>query len=131
MLQGIECESLSANLILEHHLLFSESEKDKLNGTERNWRVCVDVVEGAMKRNPIKVLCAFYKALMNTKDSGGAAQHARIAERLTFRRCLSPCTCAPVHHICASINVHLFGLCMHACESGIYACYILLFGLHD
>ena len=103
MLQGIEYESLSANLISEHGLLFNYSEKGKLHGTETNWRICVDVVEGAMTRNPIKVLCAFYKALMNTRDSGGAAQHARIAERLAFRRCLSTHACAPVHHICVSI----------------------------
>ena len=91
MLQGIEYESLSANLISEHDLLFSFSEKRKLHGTEINWRVCVDVhvVEEAMTRNPIKVLCAFYITLIDTKDSGGATQHARIAERLAFRRCLS------------------------------------------
>ena len=114
MLQGIEYESLSANLISEHDRLFNESEKGKLHGTEINWRACADVVEGAMKRNPIKVLCAFYKALIDTKDSSGATQHATIAERLAFRRCLSTHACAPVHHICASIYVHLFGLYMYA-----------------
>ena len=124
MLQCIECESLSSQLILVHDLLFSASEKDKLHGTEINWRVCVDVVEGAMKRNPIKVLCAFYKALIDTKDSGGATQHARIAERLAFRRCLSPCACAPAHHICASLYLHMFGLCMHDNQISIYILHI-------
>ena len=114
MLQGIEYESLSANLISEHDRLFNESEKGKLYCKEINWKVCVDVVEEAMSRNPVGVLCAFYKALIDTKDSGGATQHARIAERLAFRRCLSTHACAPVHHICASIYVHMFGLCMHA-----------------
>ena len=116
MLQGIEYESLSANLILENDLLFSFSEKRKLHGTEINWRVCVDVVEEAMTRNPIKVLCAFYIALIATKDSGGATQHAKIAERLAIRRCLSTHACGPLHHICASIILYIYNyiyICTH------------------
>lgn len=86
MLQRIECESFSSNLISKHDRLFNASEREKLCGEGRNWTVCVDVVQEALKRNAVGVLCAFYKALVDTQSSGGAIQHTEIAERMKTRR---------------------------------------------
>ena len=94
MLRCIECEALSSHLISEYHLLFNDSEKEKLQGGKVNWKVCVDVVKEAMSRNPVGVLCAFYETLIDTKDRGGATQHARIAERMKSRRFLCIHACA-------------------------------------
>ena len=96
MLRRIECESFSSHLISEYHLFFNDSEKDKLYCKEINWKVCVDVVEEAMSRNPVDVLCAFYESLIDTRDSGGATQHARIAERMRSCRFLCIHACAQI-----------------------------------
>lgn len=106
MLQRIECEAFSSNLISKHDRLFNASEREKLCGEGRNWTVCVDVVEEALKRNAVGVLCAFYKALVDTQSSGGAIQHTEIAERMKTRKSfrIYACTQTVCEWVCIKHN---------------------------
>lgn len=87
LLNGIERESFASALITCHGDLFTVSEKDKFNDQDRNWKVCKEMVQEALARNPRDVLRAFYKALIATQTSGGATQHAEIARKMTSSKC--------------------------------------------
>ena len=76
MFRGIEWGSLSGELVCSHHSLFTIDEVAKLSSGKPCSK---EAVESAMKRNPPRVLHAFYKSLCATQTCGGAAQHAIIA----------------------------------------------------
>ena len=115
MLQGIECESFSSVLICKHDQLFNDSEKEKLHSRELSWQLCADVVEEALKRNPVDVVGAFYKALIDTQDSGGASQHAKIAEVMTICKCLCIHTYAQIMCECTCIVIYVQQLSICKC----------------
>ena len=92
LLQGIECQCLSSYLISSHDRWFNPLERETL-GRKQEWRNCMDIVHEALKRNPGDVLCAFREALLATQTSGGATQHANIAQKLSE----SKFTCNYVH----------------------------------
>ena len=87
LFRGIEWSSLSAELFDKHSTLFTPDEAAGLSGDGHHRK---KAVEGAMKRNPQSVLHAFYKSLWDTRDCGGALQHASIAQEMEKH---SKCAC--------------------------------------
>ena len=91
LLRGIEWNSLSAELLDKHSTLFTTDEAAGLSGDEHHRK---EAVIRAMKRDPQSVLHAIYKSLWDTRDCGGALQHASIAQEIEK---YSKCACFCMH----------------------------------